>query len=91
MIDRFNYKSPIGLLGVIVDKLFLDRYMRKFIVSRAIALKEIAEKEMLHLLNKNAPFRRGERSVFHSGRPYDTTLRIFFAIALVGHWRLVTK
>ena len=31
MIDRFQYKSPFGLIGIIADKLFLERYMRKFI------------------------------------------------------------
>ncbi|WP_442599928.1 SRPBCC family protein [Neobacillus sp. D3-1R] len=44
MIDRFEYKSPFGLLGVIADKWFLEKYMREFIISRATALKEIAEK-----------------------------------------------
>ncbi|MBH0230728.1 SRPBCC family protein [Halobacillus yeomjeoni] len=43
MIDIFEYKSPFKFLGVIVDKLFLERYMRKFIVSRAKMLKKIAE------------------------------------------------
>lgn len=43
MIDRFQYQSPLGLIGVLADKLFLESYMRKFIVNRAIALKGIAE------------------------------------------------
>ena len=43
MIDKFQYKSPFGLIGVVVDKLFLEKYMRAFIVSRARALKKIAE------------------------------------------------
>ena len=43
MIDRFQYRSPFGPIGVIADKLFLESYMRKFLVSRAKALKEIAE------------------------------------------------
>ena len=45
MIDRFQYRSPFGLVGVIADKLFLESYMRNFIVSRARALKHIAENE----------------------------------------------
>lgn len=45
MIDRFQYKSPYGLIGVIADKLFLESYMRNFIISRARALKYIAENE----------------------------------------------
>ncbi|MGM0843634.1 MAG: SRPBCC family protein [Bacillota bacterium] len=43
MIDHFQYKSPLGLLGILADKLFLEKYMRTFIASRAEALKEIAE------------------------------------------------
>ena len=43
MIDKFQYKSPFGLIGVAADKLFLEKYMRKFIVTRAKALKKIAE------------------------------------------------
>jgi ligand-binding SRPBCC domain-containing protein len=43
MIDKFQYKSPFGPIGVVADKLFLEKYMREFIVSRAKALKKIAE------------------------------------------------
>lgn len=43
MIDTFEYKSPIGLIGMIADKLFLENYMTKFIISRAKELKRIAE------------------------------------------------
>ncbi|WP_075617883.1 SRPBCC family protein [Paenisporosarcina indica] len=43
MIDRFHYRSPFGPIGVVADKLFLEKYMRDFIVSRAKALKRIAE------------------------------------------------
>ena len=43
MIDKFQYKSPFGLIGVVVDKLFLEKYMKAFIVSRAKELKKIAE------------------------------------------------
>ncbi len=45
MIDTFQYESPLGLLGIAADKLFLERYMREFIVSRAWGLRELAEKE----------------------------------------------
>ncbi|WP_226679959.1 SRPBCC family protein [Sutcliffiella horikoshii] len=44
MVDNFQYKSPFGLIGVTADKLFLERYMRGFIISRAKELKRIAEK-----------------------------------------------
>ncbi|WP_433750435.1 SRPBCC family protein [Falsibacillus pallidus] len=43
MKDTFNYKSPMGLLGKLADKLFLEKYMRNFIVTRAEELKRIAE------------------------------------------------
>ncbi|OCA92937.1 SRPBCC family protein [Pseudobacillus wudalianchiensis] len=43
MTDEFDYKSPFGLLGSLADKLFLEKYMRRFIISRARELKKIAE------------------------------------------------
>jgi hypothetical protein len=43
MIDTFEYKSPFGLIGVVADKLFLEKYMKAFIASRAKELKKIAE------------------------------------------------
>ncbi|HAM80259.1 SRPBCC family protein [Ornithinibacillus bavariensis] len=43
MIDYFQYKSPFGVIGNIADRLFLERYMKTFIASRAEALKKIAE------------------------------------------------
>lgn len=47
MIDRFEYKSPLGPVGVIADKLFLERYMRTFIETRSEELKRIAEQYYL--------------------------------------------
>lgn len=43
MKDRFVYRSPLGVLGSLADKLFLQRYMNRFIVNRANELKKIAE------------------------------------------------
>src|SRR6266545_4087045 len=34
MSDRFEFKSPFGILGRIVDSLFLASYMRGFLVRR---------------------------------------------------------
>ena len=45
MKDRFVYRSPLGILGILADKLFLEKYMGRFIVNRAISLKRMAEKE----------------------------------------------
>jgi ligand-binding SRPBCC domain-containing protein len=44
MIDTFEYKSPFGPIGIIADKLFLEKYMTAFIINRAKELKRIAEK-----------------------------------------------
>lgn len=46
MKDIFTYKAPFGVLGKIANQLFLERYMKKFIISRASALKKIAETNM---------------------------------------------
>lgn len=43
MIDIFDYKSPFGVIGVLADKLFLQKYMIAFIATRAKELKRIAE------------------------------------------------
>lgn len=43
MKDRFVYRTPLGLLGTIADKVFLEKYMKRFIVNRANVLKKIAE------------------------------------------------
>lgn len=45
MIDTFEYQSPFGPIGLIADKLFLEKYMTDFIISRAKELKKIAENE----------------------------------------------
>ena len=45
MVDDFTYTSPLGPLGVVADKLFLERYMRAFLQERARSLKEMAETE----------------------------------------------
>lgn len=43
MIDHFQYKSRFGPIGVLIDKLFLEKYMKRFIAIRAAELKKIAE------------------------------------------------
>lgn len=43
MVDTFDYKSPLGLLGALADVMFLERYMRRFLVDRASYLKQVAE------------------------------------------------
>lgn len=43
MIDIFEYKPPLGIMGAVADKLFLEKYMSEFIATRAKELKRIAE------------------------------------------------
>ncbi|MEH7011344.1 SRPBCC family protein [Neobacillus niacini] len=43
MVDQFQYKSRFGPIGVLIDKLFLEKYLKRYIVMRAIELKRIAE------------------------------------------------
>jgi ligand-binding SRPBCC domain-containing protein len=43
MIDNFDYKSPLGILGKIADWLFLKRYMTNFILQRNNLIKCKAE------------------------------------------------
>ncbi|WP_406686145.1 cell division protein [Rossellomorea vietnamensis] len=45
MKDTFTYQSPLGILGVMADKMFFKKYMKNFIVTRARELKVIAERE----------------------------------------------
>lgn len=43
MTDRFTFRSPLGMLGHIADRLFLKRYMAQFLRERALYLKRAAE------------------------------------------------
>lgn len=43
MIDVFNYKSPFGLIGNLVDTLFLKNYIKKLLLKRNTIVKEFAE------------------------------------------------
>jgi ligand-binding SRPBCC domain-containing protein len=45
MLDTFTYKSPFGPIGILADRLFLERYMRNFLKERALHLKRIAESD----------------------------------------------
>ncbi len=54
MRDRFEFESPLGVLGRIADRLFLTSYMRRFIVLRNEVLKQLAESgEWSHHLEHN--------------------------------------
>src|SRR5436309_14012495 len=43
MRDRFEFTSPFGILGAIVDRVFLAAYLRRFLVRRNEVLKHLAE------------------------------------------------
>ncbi len=43
MSDRFEFESPLGILGKIADWLFLASYLRRFMVRRNVVLKQLAE------------------------------------------------
>lgn len=43
MRDRFEFESPLGILGRTADWLFLRSYLRRFLVGRNAVLKQLAE------------------------------------------------
>jgi len=43
MRDIFDYTSPLGWLGIVADRLFLESYMRTFLVRRNLLIKRVAE------------------------------------------------
>jgi ligand-binding SRPBCC domain-containing protein len=43
MRDRFEFESPLGILGRMADWLFLTSYMRRFLVRRNAVLRQLAE------------------------------------------------
>ena len=45
MRDRFDYDAPLWILGKFADRLFLEKYMTRFLLKRNRIIKEIAESE----------------------------------------------
>ena len=45
MIDKFEFTSPLGFLGKLVDHLILKNYMTKFLQERNQVIMEFAETE----------------------------------------------
>lgn len=56
MMDIFSYQSPLGILGELVDKVFLKKYMTDLLEKRNLTIKEFAEsnkwREILYLEEK---------------------------------------
>lgn len=44
MEDTFDYTSPLGMLGRVVDGLLLERYMKKLLLQRAWIIRDEAER-----------------------------------------------
>lgn len=44
--DRFDYRSPLGILGKMANALFLKRYMHNFLYQRNLIIKRYAESEL---------------------------------------------
>jgi len=44
MRDTLTWRSPLGVLGVVADKLFVEGHMRAFLVKKQSELKEFAER-----------------------------------------------
>jgi len=47
MTDVFDYTSPLGFLGRIADKLFLENYMRRLLQERNLVIKKTAERKRM--------------------------------------------
>ena len=43
--DVFQYRAPLGPFGWVAERLFLSRYMRRFLLARLYALKALAESD----------------------------------------------
>lgn len=46
MKDRFEFESPGGLLGVMVNKLVLEKYLRNLLIKRNAIIKNAAEGDL---------------------------------------------
>ena len=53
MTDYFDYKSPFGFLGKIIDSVFLEKYMKDFLSERNQVIKEFSETEKWKLVLKD--------------------------------------
>lgn len=42
MKDVFTFKAPLGILGLLAEKLFLERYMTRLLIKRNGVIREVA-------------------------------------------------
>ncbi|KAA9041043.1 SRPBCC family protein [Ginsengibacter hankyongi] len=45
MKDIFNFQSPLGMIGKLVDKILLSNYLKRLLIERNSTIKEYAETE----------------------------------------------
>ncbi len=50
MTDRFDYQSPLGILGRLIDVIVLKRYMTRLLEKRNQTIKEFAETDKWKLV-----------------------------------------
>ena len=43
MKDQFDFEAPLGVLGILAEKLVLERYMGRFLEARNLQIKALAE------------------------------------------------
>ena len=46
MIDQFHFETPYGLIGKIINKLYLEKYMTKLLNQRNQVIKDAAESNL---------------------------------------------
>ena len=46
MIDIFEFESPFGVFGKIFNQIFLENYLKNFLIERNKMIKEITESEI---------------------------------------------
>lgn len=44
MVDVLSFAAPLGPLGWVAERLFLSRHLRRFLVARGMALKQLVER-----------------------------------------------
>ena len=52
MSDRIILESPFGIIGKIITRLFLKKYISKFLIERNETIKEYAETQKWKLILK---------------------------------------
>lgn len=55
MIDEFEFAAPLGLLGRIAERLFLNTYMARFLADRNQELKALAESDDWRMFLEDEP------------------------------------